>query len=306
MNRRNDNTIVHDILRRRMIPPAYVSEKEWDATCKRYDVIRRIVSSRPIVVIDNVADLYWGTNQYHGWEFEEIPNAAMPFDFATFTWKMPWIIVGNNGFEQRPFESAACVVGCYDMRTWTPNDNVYPVHPSTRFVVIVYVAVRRNGDTIVFPDRCVFNVLENGRICKSEINVCEGAGELFLDAASSSVFTALLGISFMHCKNVEVKDVSNEYRTEYGKKFTGKKLPQLKWHTIHVAPTIRKIKEVAATECGGDVRKALHICRGHFRTYDENSKGLFGRLHGTYFIPQHTRGDIANGQVLKDYVVSPN
>jgi len=67
---------------------------------------------------------------------------------------------------------------------------------------------------------------------------------------------------------------------------------------------IDPMKEVLRTE--GQVatvglQKALHICRGHFKTYDE--KPLFGRLKGTFWWPQTLRGSANQGVVLKDYAV---
>lgn len=48
------------------------------------------------------------------------------------------------------------------------------------------------------------------------------------------------------------------------------------------------------------IKKSLHICRGHFRTYT-TEKPLFGRLIGTYFIPAHMRGTSDVGIIEKDY-----
>jgi hypothetical protein len=52
------------------------------------------------------------------------------------------------------------------------------------------------------------------------------------------------------------------------------------------------------------LKRALHICRGHFSTYSEE-KPLFGRVAGTFWIPAHTRGQIKEGVVISDYKVSP-
>ena len=52
---------------------------------------------------------------------------------------------------------------------------------------------------------------------------------------------------------------------------------------------------------GNTMAKALHICRGHFRSYDE--KPLFGRVKGTFFIPQHVRGNADVGEHQKEYSI---
>lgn len=48
------------------------------------------------------------------------------------------------------------------------------------------------------------------------------------------------------------------------------------------------------------IKRALHTCRGHLRTYTEDKK-LFGRFTGTYFIPAHIRGTEEFGIINKDY-----
>lgn len=52
------------------------------------------------------------------------------------------------------------------------------------------------------------------------------------------------------------------------------------------------------------MKKALHICRGHFKHYGRDGKGLlFGKHKATVWIPMHVRGDIEEGAVVKDHSV---
>ena len=50
------------------------------------------------------------------------------------------------------------------------------------------------------------------------------------------------------------------------------------------------------------LKKALHICRGHFATYTQDAP-LFGNFVGTVWKPQHVRGNAQHGAVVKDYRV---
>jgi hypothetical protein len=50
---------------------------------------------------------------------------------------------------------------------------------------------------------------------------------------------------------------------------------------------------------GISLAKALHICRGHFKNFDD--KPLFGKLTGTYWWQPHVRGTAEAGIVEKDY-----
>jgi hypothetical protein len=52
----------------------------------------------------------------------------------------------------------------------------------------------------------------------------------------------------------------------------------------------------------GGLKKALHIVRGHFADFTEG-RGLFGRHHGLFWMPQHLKGTLDQGLVVKDYDV---
>jgi hypothetical protein len=66
---------------------------------------------------------------------------------------------------------------------------------------------------------------------------------------------------------------------------------------------MRKIlrSEGRANETG--IKHALHICRGHFRTYTPD-KPLFGKVTGTIFVPMHARGSAQEGIVVQNYKVN--
>ncbi len=65
------------------------------------------------------------------------------------------------------------------------------------------------------------------------------------------------------------------------------------------------MKEVLRREGGSEtngLKKALHICRGHFATYSPEHP-LFGKFTGTFWKPAHVRGSQEHGIVVKDYVI---
>lgn len=51
------------------------------------------------------------------------------------------------------------------------------------------------------------------------------------------------------------------------------------------------------------LRKALHICRGHFKHFED--KPLFGRVRGTFWWGSMVRGTESKGKVIHDYEVTP-
>jgi hypothetical protein len=110
-------------------------------------------------------------------------------------------------------------------------------------------------------------------------------------------FAALLAISFAHCKNVVVKD-AEEPAVPRPVPPQGR---HLTFKVLEIGP-MKTILDRTASERHTGLQRALHICRGHFASYEE--KPLFGKYRGRFWIPQHVRGSIEAGAVVKDYDVA--
>ena len=116
----------------------------------------------------------------------------------------------------------------------------------------------------------------------------------------SATIPALMAVAFSHCRNVRRVAVSPDKRLDRARVRRGKR-PFVRFTTLVIDP----MREVLRTEGGAEIRglaAALHICRGHFKTYDE--RPLFGRLRGTFWWGDHVRGNAAEGVVAKDYAVT--
>lgn len=128
----------------------------------------------------------------------------------------------------------------------------------------------------------------------------------------------LLTISFLHCRNVERRMLPagppSRKRNRHRPPKAG-----LRFHVLEVEPLKVILRREAGEKTG--LQQALHICRGHFKTYgapllDEKgnpirdeagnareSAGLFGRLKGTFWWGDHARGTRSRGEIVKDYSV---
>lgn len=108
----------------------------------------------------------------------------------------------------------------------------------------------------------------------------------------------IYAVILMHCKNVVLKDKPlQKYRGREDRE------PKEKYKILD----IRSFRELVKYESGNElehsgIKKSLHICRGHLRTYDE-IKPLFGKYTGTFYIPAHVRGDKKFGVTHKHYRV---
>lgn len=122
----------------------------------------------------------------------------------------------------------------------------------------------------------------------------------YRDALNVLLMAPMMTLSFMHCKNVVIEPVNPPADLNRERKKAGLK-PFLRYHTINIEPMKKVLRTEGNIEANG-LKRALHICRGHFSHYSEE-KPLFGRIAGTFWIPSHVRGSAKEGVVISDYNV---
>jgi hypothetical protein len=109
---------------------------------------------------------------------------------------------------------------------------------------------------------------------------------------------ALFAISLMHCKNVTACEIAPpEKLSAKHQRKTGR--PLVKYYVLDIEPMRRILDRDGEAQTKG-LRHALHICRGHFKSYTEDSP-LFGRHTGTYWWAAQARGSAGEGVIEKDY-----
>jgi hypothetical protein len=115
------------------------------------------------------------------------------------------------------------------------------------------------------------------------------------------LFPFLFSFSLANCKNVTTslvhppEKLSRAHQKRHG-------MPLSRYYTLNIEPMKKVLREEGKVESHG-LKHALSVCRGHFANYTEG-KGLFGKYHGQFWIPQHVRGSANQGVVTKDYAVS--
>lgn len=131
--------------------------------------------------------------------------------------------------------------------------------------------------------------------------ICTRRGELHeAEFATWHLPPALLAISFMHCKNVVVTENKPDAKLQKARQRRGQK-PLVRYRTLNIEPMAKILKREGKSDETG-LKKALHVCRGHFSTYT-TERPLFGKVSGTFWIPSHIRGSGDEGEVIKDYSV---
>jgi hypothetical protein len=107
-----------------------------------------------------------------------------------------------------------------------------------------------------------------------------------------------LALSFLHCKNVTLTTEAPCHSCKPLKK--GEQCRRLHYHVLNIKPMQEILRRDGQSEATG-LKKALHICRGHFKDYRQ--RGLFGKYQGLYWWDAHIRGRGSERVVVKDYNV---
>jgi len=171
----------------------------------------------------------------------------------------------------------------------------YPDHDCVQ-VVGKYLALcnesgQNIGDSVGVPGRIM------NHLTKGEGAITQARAEALITLLAAY---ALLTISFMHCKNVNIRTVEQPKKLQAARIKDGRR-PLITYRVLEIEP-MKKILRTEGQVNKLGLKKALHICRGHFKDYRES--GLFGRNHGIYWWEQAVRGEAQHGIALKDYSVN--
>jgi hypothetical protein len=113
-------------------------------------------------------------------------------------------------------------------------------------------------------------------------------------------YLALFTFSLMNCKNAII--INNNPQNKLQKKRHRRgEFPLVQYKTISVNGSLLTINNQHLISQNDNQLMPFHIVRGNFAVYDD--KPLFGKHYGTYWRPQHSRGDKKLGIIEKDYSV---
>lgn len=132
----------------------------------------------------------------------------------------------------------------------------------------------------------------------------QGSNEYLREEVTRELVVSMKLLEILYARNVITKTVTppvalNKKRVKHHHE------PYDEYRILEVVKGVAKNKNQG--EVPWDYRppteRALHLCRGHFKTYTEDAK-LFGRYTGTFWWQPSIRGNEKNGVVRKDYAVS--
>jgi hypothetical protein len=141
------------------------------------------------------------------------------------------------------------------------------------------------------------HITPDARIIEDAI-IAVPAHPSFGGGLTSASFPYLYALSMLNCKNIQL--VTQPTSKALRKRARKQNREPIIYKELVVHPMQpRKVQESSEPP---QSHNRWHICRGHFKDY-RKGKGLFGRIHGLFWVNQHVRGDPNLGYVLKTYKV---
>lgn len=297
-----------------------------------------VLATAPVIVADNVVRYYFSCEQER-WDMrQEFPVIAPPMDLfwvegrtpPTFwsqgTGRIPWpdgwpIVHGWSVASVKVegnAEGRAKVEAFWRNQTWSTGDpNVWlnkPTGPGVEepgwvMCVEAYVLIKGNRRVVGPKLRWLIELTKDGGINYDQdgrskmvlANVAALDDDVMTTICDPWLHPLLLTLTFLHCRNVETRDVAPSPRLSRAYQRRGGKEPLVSYRVLDIEPFRKEAQQRGGGATGR--RQALHTRRGHFKTFS-SERPLFGRHVGTYWW-DHVReaGDIAAGQVVKDYRV---
>lgn len=283
-----------------------------EALFKYSKYLAECVEDAVVIEGSNVAEYFFCNEEPKGNNlFDTIPNMAPPYEKFFVEFDSHSSLSGRTGcvFWTKRFENASeARMFAHTRQEWANIlewRDATPLNAPIWHLECVSVLLTRHGFSPLTAHNYFVDV--NGKpASKDSPAFIPGAlpefqnleCQMSLDRAS--IQPALMAISFMHCKNIKVQPqepsskLSKAFQKRHGK-------PLLRYHTLEIEP-MKKVLETEGSIGQNGLKKALHICRGHFAHYTPE-KPLFGRVTGTVWKPAHVRGSAAEGIVAKDYKI---
>ena len=247
----------------------------------------------PVLLIDNVADYYFGADQEY-WDLRrDFPNLAPPYPMFWAEHRIP-----------RKIHSKEC--GDSDMAAFIPHGRIgvfvcaldprdaegEGIPAATKWILWceLFIDYGEKGITAQGPHGTLFLAIDADGAVLEQPSIRSYAStehNKVIQGLMAQLHPTFLAISFLHCRNVSVVDnqVSAPLARKYQRK-TG--ITPTPYKTLIIEPLRQVLRHEGRSHEVG-VPKALHICRGHFRDYREG-RGLFGKYHQLVWSPATVRG----------------
>ena len=250
------------------------------------------------VDISNVATWFFEVNQEGNYTYSSFPIILSPWPVASFYYFTPRFINIHGKKEPYTGKTGRVKVLVQNERLDDELRSLYQHWENIDaavYVQSVEPVLITNSETIN-GGGILLSLNENGAIATQYQVPHPQMGEI----DPSWYYPVAFAISLAHCRNVEVRDrpVSRQQRRMAER--TGK--PAIIYKELVIDAFRKQVRYETQGDGGNEIKRALHICRGHFATYGDHNP-LFGKYTGTFWRPMHVRGNKEAGEVKKSYKV---
>ena len=240
-------------------------------------LIRDGIEQAHLFKVDNVARYLWGNKGKRDYEAGDFPEVRPPFPCALFEYAMPMDL-----FPPIP--------------RGTPHiERVADLLVENKGTVFLWRFIQQENDIALLPARLMYDV---ERLAEWKWWGREGVRKIFgVGTLAPTLFT----LSLLSCKNVVLTEHATPPKL-IKKRVRRGDVPSIRWTTLEIGPITTALDRAVTEGAATDIKHALHVCRGHFKTFDR--KPLFGRVKGRFWWTPHVRGSAEEGVVFKDYNVT--
>jgi hypothetical protein len=252
-----------------------------------------------VIDVSGAVEYYTSVATHNGMLLKEFPTLAPPFPcFWLETVRPPFIRAGDKitSNAHDPLEWGALFQGekissgfhvkiDFAIRLTHPEMLCFPTF-STKIVLDA------QGHAIPWSSGKYLAHLVSPDVLHEHVEHC-------LTEMTPLLGSLLFAVSLMHCKNVCLREEKPNPKLSKAGEQRGHP-PLLRYQVLEIEPMkkILKTDGQAATE---GLKRALHICRGHFKDYRQS--GLFGKHKDVFWWDMAARGSAEIGIVDKDYSI---
>jgi len=279
---------------------------------------RNVMTQAEVFYVDNVTKYYYQIAKQDVWYAKDFPNVAPPYPAFWMETRRPDYMRSEDGtiirldrfwdqwgalFLASPFQHEEAEMAVHngiakeDLPKIRWVYNILPFFNRAGLIEgplgIIRTFVYYNGQMHVDKDTSIW--------CSVFPFVHRQGGWLLDNSVTMHPF--YLALSFLHCKNVQMKTTDLKGTPLAKSRVKKHGVPgALKFHILEIDAITKILNEMGRAGSEG-LKHALHICRGHFKTYTEDAP-LFGKHVGTYWWDNRVRGTSERGISIKDYSIT--
>lgn len=280
--------LAHRILSQRLVRCYETDDPKGLVLDEHIGYTGKLLRSSEVILADNIWSYVNSLNREMFFS-SDFPCIASPFDSlfiehgledgmdgAEWCRQIGWLVIKSETAAKSSFTDISEYFFVQSFSTWAADERGQPGFLGD----IVLVALSKEGRFL------------DAKFCCAVHHPTEDS--------LGSLVVPFMTLSLLHCKNVKREETTSSDGPS-SKWLRRMKQPRLRYHVLEIEPMKQVLRTEGNVEENG-LKKALHICRGHFATYTDE-KPLFGRVTGTFWKPAHVRGSIEHGAVVKDYSI---